>query len=399
MKKRTFINTVFFLVFAIFVYYRLQWQTLDEFVTAIDHGDDLFGDFASFYYPMAQKIFSSHIPVGGYYYSAFFAMLISPLGLFSLQYAKLIWLFGQILSMALLGFFSGWELPQLSNNKKIVFLFLFLTSFPLLHNFKWGQVSVLITFCILATIWLYRKDYYVPAGILLAFAVSMKYYPIVFIVYPLFQRKYRFLIAFAAAALIFYAVIPSIAFGFNAWWGFEKAVNAQISYAKFSFDVNSQYFGHVILRMFPLEEAPFKRKILTIILPWIGISITILNLYLTWKNQIGEKMSDNLLVSYGLIFLSFPFIIQTSWSHYFVYLPFCQIVLIQAAFIDLSRMGKILVLILTFLSCVCSSVITFNFFPTWYDYNNWGMLFLSNLLLLIASYIVVYTRFNKNLIR
>lgn len=399
MTKRASNYVGAFLIIGIIFYYRWQWKTLFDFVVTIDHGDDLFGDFISFYFPMAQKIIPEQTPVDGYYYSAFFAILISPLGFLSIEQAKLIWGIMQVLFVGLLALVGWLKMPDLTRGNKTIFIFLLLTSFPLLHNLKWGQVSVFITVCVLIAIWLYQENHYQAAGVFLAFAVSIKYYPIIFIVYPLFRRNYRFLIAFALSTIFFFAIVPSVVLGSSQWVGFEKMIGAKISNAKFAFDVNSQYFGHVILRIFPFEEAPFRRKILSITSQWMGILIALSNICIIWLMQRSQKILNSLLLSAGLLFLSFPFVIQTSWPHYFVYLPFCQIVLVQIAQLYLSQSGKLPVLTLIFLSCGASSIFVFSLFPGWYDYNNWGILFFSNLLLLFAYYTTIFYGFKKDRIQ
>lgn len=390
MSRRTFIAISAILVAAISAYYWYQWRTISGFVTAIDHGDDLFGDLTTFYYPMAQNILSEKLPVPGYYYSAFFALLISPLGTVSLAQAKWIWGIAQVIFAGSLAIISGTKLLELSRSNKVFFIFLFLTSFPLLHNFKWGQISVLMTLCILAAMWLHKNEYPILAGIVLAFATSVKYYPIFFIVYPLLKKDYRFLIAFGLSVLTFFAIIPSIALGPFEWINFEKAVSELIIKARFAGDVNSQYFGHVVLRAFPFENAPFKNKILSVFLQGIGGLVLLANAGLIWKVE-KEKARDALISSTGLLFLSLPFIIQTSWSHYFVYLPFCQIAAL-VEIMQLHKTGKSFkpALALTALSCMASSVFVFNLFPSWSEYNNMGMIFISNFLLLLAYHQILW---------
>ena len=390
MSKKAFIAVSVSLVVAICAYYWYQWRTINNFVIAVDHGDVLFGDLTTFYYPMAQNILSAKLPVPGYYYSAFFALLISPLGNVSLSQAKWIWGIAQVIFAGSLAIISGTKLLELSRSNKIFFIFLFLTSFPFLHNFKWGQISALMTLCILATMWLYKNEYSILAGVLLAFAVSVKYYPIFFIVYPLLKKDYRFLIAFGLSALTFFAVIPSIVLGPLEWINFEKAVSELIIKARFAGDVNSQYFGHVILRAFPIVDAPFRKKVFSIFLQGIGGLVLLANAGLIWKIE-KEKVRDALIPSTGLLFLSIPFIIQTSWSHYFVYLPFCQ----MAALIEIVQLHKTgknfkLALALTALSCMASSIFVFNLFPGWSEYNNMGMVFISNFFLLIAYHQILW---------
>jgi len=390
MTKRTFILFVILLIAAVFGYFWLEWRSLQNFVTAIDHGDILFGDLVDFYHPMTKVILTEKLPVNGYYYSAFFALLISPLGSLPIEQAQWIWGALQVVLAGLLAWVAGFKTLELPRPQKLLFLFLFLTSFPLLHNFKWGQISVLMTLCILASMWLYQQDRPLLSALILAFAVSIKYYPIIFLAYPLFKRDFRFLSAFGISALIFYAVIPSLVLGPQAWVGFERAVSQLITDAKFTGDVNSQYLGHVILRSLPFDDAPFKQKVASMLLQSAGGLVFLANIGLIWLAQ-KKQVKDALVISTGLMFLSLPFIIQTSWSHYFVYLPFVQITLIHF-------FGKESKPALGFLvaSCAASSILVFNLFPGWSAYNNAGMLFISNLLLLIAIYLWLWRGIKKS---
>ena len=378
------------LIAAIFGYYWLEWRSLQNFVTSIDHGDILFGDLVDFYHPMAKVIFTEKLPVKGYYYSAFFALLISPLGSLPIEQAQWIWGTLQFILAGLVIWVAGFKMLELPRPQKLLFLFLFLTSFPLLHNFKWGQISVLMTLCIFASVCLYQQDRPILSALVLAFAVSIKYYPIIFLAYPLLKRDFRFLTVFGISALTFYAVIPSFALGPQAWIGFEKAVAQLITDAKFTGDVNSQYFGHVILRSLPFDDAPFKQKVASILLQFAGGIVFLANLGLIWLVQ-KKQMKDALVISTGLLFLSLPFIIQTSWSHYFVYLPFLQIALIHLLGAE-SKPALGLVIA----SCAASSILIFNLFPSWSEYNNAGMLFTANSLLLIVIYLRLWNGIKKS---
>ena len=45
--------------------YWLLWGSVDGFVNAIDHGEQPFGDFRRFYYPMGEVLFAEKWPVRG----------------------------------------------------------------------------------------------------------------------------------------------------------------------------------------------------------------------------------------------------------------------------------------------------------------------------------------------
>jgi hypothetical protein len=98
-----------------------------------------------------------------------------------------------------------------------------------------------------------------------------------------------------------------------------------------------------------------------------------MKIYLRYRNQ-TEQGSDILLFS-GL-FLLFPMLINTSWPHYFVWLPFCALLNIAAA-----PDSKLKALSVTAL--LMQSIAFFALFPGYREYAFSGILLFANLLVLI----------------
>ena len=55
-------------------YYLWIWESVDSFVIAVDHSNQLFQDFLGHYYPRGRTILHITTPVPGYFYSAIFAL-------------------------------------------------------------------------------------------------------------------------------------------------------------------------------------------------------------------------------------------------------------------------------------------------------------------------------------
>ena len=176
---------------ALALYYAGHWASLGEFVLAIDHHEQLFQDFLGHYYPMAQSIYEATAPVRGYFYSAFFAILLAPLK--GLDPTAALWAWGgvQVVLMLALFAFPLRRLLPMDWRATALYAFVFASSVPLLHNVKWGQVSVLLVLSVLASFQAYQRGWRVLAGTCLAFAAAIKYYPIVFLVYFLARRDAR----------------------------------------------------------------------------------------------------------------------------------------------------------------------------------------------------------------
>jgi hypothetical protein len=376
------------LLLAISGYYWIEWRTFENFVAAIDNTSQFMLDFSGHYYPMGRKILHVPTPVFRYYYTAFFALLLVPICVLTLPLAMIIWGAIQIICLLALCIFPGRGLLKMSPTGIVLYSALCATSYPVLHNIRWGQVSVLLTVCVIAAFVSYNNNKGILAGILLAFAAAIKFYPSFFIIFFILKRDMRTCMAFVLAAVVFYLVFPASMLGFSNWLEFEKSVFIAISSAEWvSHDVNSQYFANVGLRwfanFFERDAGSTFAQALTI----AGYGITLSCIVMVWFLQ-RRELSEKYGLSMVVIFLSIPFVVKTSWPHYFVYLPVCQAAVFSyyaSCFRVSGLCGKALIA-LPVLSMLLSSIFLFNLFPGWGIYNSYGMLFLSNLLLLIAVY-------------
>lgn len=378
----------------IWLYFWFEWHTFIGFVEAIDRNSQFMQDFVNYYYPMSKQILQITTPISGYFYTSFFAILLVPISILPLTSAMFIW--GVIQLACLVALFTIWadSILKLPPNKTLLFIGLFTTSYPILNNIKWGQVSTLLTVCIIGALLSYNKNKRVLAGILLAFATAIKFYPIFFLGYFILKRDIRTCVAFGISAIFFYAIFPATILGFSNWFEFEKAATISINTTGWILrDANSQYIVHVLLRwftsIFQWTDNDFLRQELTV----IGYIIVLLCIWMTWrlqKNFLYEKYALSIIP----IFLAIPFVIKTSWPHYFVYLPLCQVAVLfyyASFFRILPLLGKGLIM-LPVISIVLSSAFFFNVFDNWSIYNANGFLFISNLLLLVALYFITIIR-------
>ncbi|MCP4345673.1 MAG: DUF2029 domain-containing protein [Desulfobacterales bacterium] len=395
IKGPTAILSGIVILLFVFVYYISTWKTLNAFVLSVDHCDLLFCDFIKHYYPMGKNIFVSKIPAWGYFYSAFFAILLSPFGSIPLPVSVLCWGILQVSATALLCILPGYRFFKASHSRlPLLYVFIFATSFPLIHNMKWGQVSVFITLCIFCSLLAYQAGFGKSAVVVLAFATSIKYYPAFFLLYFLIRKEIRLSVLFIIATVFFLAIIPSFTLGLAETFHFHRIVNNAIQKSAWIMnDSNSQYFTHVVKRLSGLEA---KHNMLYI-LKFLGYGIVLTNLWLTsfiQKTDIPHKP----FISFSVLFLTIPFMIKTSWPHYFVFLPFCQIAFIRIVTLLYAEKWKLLLLYtLALLSMILSNTLFFNQFQHWSLYSYWGYLFFSNTLLLIAvyGYLAVFAKTDK----
>ncbi len=95
--------------------------------------------------------------------------------------------------------------------------------------------------------------------------------------------------------------------------------------------------------------------------------------------------------AFALLFLGLPLAVETSWPHYFVYLPFAQtLVALEIEPLLRNRVAKSPLVWLTaallLVSIVLASMPFFQLIGRWQDYSQYGVLFIANLSLLLAAH-------------
>lgn len=385
LVKYVIISSIVILA-GIMIYYLLAWDSVYDFVNKIDHCELLFCDFVLHFYKMAESIFVTGQPVPGYFYSPFFAFLLAPFAAVSLDSSMVLWGIFQILSAIGLCLIPGLLFIRKSKLLYYLQVILFFTAYPLLHNFKWGQVSVFVTLCVIACLFLYRHDKKLFAVICLALGAAIKYYTGLFIIFFLFKKDYKFVATFIVLLLLFLIAIPALLIGIDNTYNFYPAVYKGMVGALnwMRNDVNSQYFPKVFCRLTDSSDSESCRSIFRI----VGFVILVINLAFVYL-LVRKNRPDNIIRSFILLFLSIPFAVSTSWPHYFVFLSFCQVFLFMDIFDGWkqTRSKVIVSAVLIGLSAVLSNIFLFNIIDDRVIYCKYGSLFFSNTLLLVALYI------------
>lgn len=374
----------------VLLYHYFRWSTLDAFVLAVDHHPRLFQDFLGHYFPMSVRIENARWPVGGYFYSAFFAVLLSPLRWINPRSLPLCWGLIQTSVAVGLSIVSMQLLKLRTFTTTVFFSLLFWFSFPVAHNFKWGQVSSLLVLFVMLAIYFDQRNTKWLAGASLALAISIKFYPALFLIYFLMFKRWKTLFFTMGWALLFYVIVPCLVMGWDRWRQFEILIRQILTTSHLGLhDVNSQFFAHVLKRWFAVWAVYWSPSHFQWFLK-IGITILVLNTLFALITKIKALPFDWIFVVL-LVFLSLPFVITTSWPHYFVYLPFCQmaVFLITMQICRLDVFWFLGVIFLCSSSMICSNFLFFEVFANWQKFSQLGIIFLSNSILLLAVYLLV----------
>ncbi len=75
----------------LFAYYFYTWRNAYNFRSAMDSCAQQFCDFATFYYPMGEAIFQTELPLKGFVYSPFIAILFAVFPPFGLNASLVLW--------------------------------------------------------------------------------------------------------------------------------------------------------------------------------------------------------------------------------------------------------------------------------------------------------------------
>ncbi len=367
---------------------RLEWKSVRDAVVAIDHGDVLFEDFVNHYYPTVQGSLRHGAPAGGFFYPAAFAALIAPIGWLSLPSAKIVW--GTIQIGCVLWAATSLVRAAAPERPALVTLgaVLTITSIPILHNLKWGQVSILILAATGGAVLAWRRDRKDLAAALLGVAAGIKGYPLVFLGWFVLRGDLRFVVRAAAACILTLVILPALVMGPQHALFFQRvSTNAVLGAADGVLrDFNSQYAPAVLSRFYEggWDRAPREAIAWGMLGSGAVIAAIVALAVIAARSTAPRIAARRDVLGLVLFACSLPFWLRTSWSHYFVHLPVAQ-TLLAGAFAREGRARDVLAItLLVAPSVYLSSVLGLFATRGWWYYANAGSLFFANALVLVA---------------
>lgn len=328
-------------VLAATVWWLIEFGSVDAFVEHIGINRNLFADFVKHYHWQA-RIVAGNDPVQvvpGFYYSPFLAILLWPLHGFDAAAARWPWAAIQLLA---LGAWVWLPLRTLGVRQPLVvagYVGLALTCFPALHNFSWGQISVpLLALSLWSVARIHRGRSltvggYAPIGI----ALGIKYYPagfaLSFAAATTTKEWIRGMVRMSLVGAACLIVLPTLVMGWPTTASFYETAFANTQRAMATWiptDPNSQYFGHVIMRWIG-EAADGTRDALR----WLGwlLAAAQVGWALWWARRVAAlgqaetQRSQPALRLLAVAACAAPFVLTTSWPHYFVHLPLVALLL------------------------------------------------------------------------
>jgi len=356
---------------------------------AVDRSPILFCDFANHYYPQGQRILATARPVPGFYYPAPFALWMGAFGALPYNVALALWVVLGLAFVAGLFLVPQADLFSQSSRTTVVHSLLFAGSLPLLHNFVWGQVSVLASLLAFVALFAYQKNHRYVAASVLAVAVSVKVYPALFAIYFLIKRDRHALVAFTAASLVLTFLLPAAFLGIDGTTTYYRVLEILLDQlGRFTaFSPYSNNLANAASILLTGTLAP--DGILYQLLHFTGFILAGCNAILLHL-LVRARAKDEIYWAAALLFTMLPFLVGTAWVHYFVYLPLVQTFVFGSAMAS-TKSPRIRNAVMAFLllpSAVLSNLCFFLSFRQPDDFYRHGYLAWSNLLAVAAIYVL-----------
>jgi alpha-1,2-mannosyltransferase len=360
------------------VVYGLVWPDVATLVPAIDHAPRFQQDFVAYYHAAAANVLREPSPPPGYYYPAFFALLLAPLGALAPTTAALAWLGVQAAAWLCYVLVVARGLCCARVGGTFVVALVAATSFPMLHNLVWGQVSVLLALACWGAAAAALRGRSTLAGVVLGVAAAIKYYPAWFVVWLALRREWRACGAFVAAAIVCAVVLPAATLGVDGWLAYDAEIARRAADAGWIVDdPNSQYVANVARRWWFLVSGERVGDGAMTALRWLGVAAAIAIAWLAHRRQRAGQP----VFAFAALTTALPFVVTTSWPHYFAALVGAQATLwLAAAGTRRPRAVRAALAV----SVTLASVGAFAFAPTWAHYNGYGLLFVANAAVLVG---------------
>jgi hypothetical protein len=298
--------------------------------------------------------------------------LLSPLGAVDPGTASLIWLGVQVASILGLVLLPLRVVGGVTAHERAVFVFATLVAFPLAHNLHWGQVSAPLWALALVAIGFLQRGRANRAACVLGVAGAIKFFPwALALMFPM-RREVRPLLIAGAVGLVFAVGVPLLAMGVLMTvdiydFSFEQ-IEANLQ-GVWDGSPNRQDLAQVLQRWTGWESAG----------RWLQALAFLGFLGSVWCGQrIARRGGEHDTArAFAVLTCGLMLALPPGWPHYFVHLPFVQLVAWRARRDSIDR-GLVLV------SALMASVVPLAFVDTYDVYTGSGALAVANVMVLFA---------------
>jgi hypothetical protein len=293
----------------------------------IDHCPMLGCDFQRHYLPQGELLLqgSSSIQTG-FFYPPLLAVLLWPLASIDVDTALSFWYCLQVVCIFSLGGLAYYV--QRKGHWIFALMFPFI-SLAILHNVKWGQVSVLLN--VLLIVGLLRKKHI--GGLLIGICTALKGYPVLFLGYAVLKKDWKMLVAGIASAFVFGILIPMLVLGWeHTLMFYENMIQMSSWVSANAAGGGGQALGPSLTRYFVdasmFVGATFSTEPLILALPTFLVPILWLSIVvLCGRIVVSRWHTLDDIEQISCVLLGLTLLLPPSWVHYLSFLPFVHWVL------------------------------------------------------------------------
>ncbi len=277
-------------------------------------------------------------------YPPFFALLLAPLVPLPLWLGASIWFwvsFALAIGAAYFSVLTVQEGGELARDRSLLLIPLILAAGIIGSNLETAHINHVTLFLTCLSLYSFKQGKDVRAGALLGVAAALKITPGLFVLYFLYKRAFRVVVAAGIAVVVCWLVVPPFLFGFEnfppillGWWDiFHRFVTEGIiAEGIVGFRHTNQSLAAALHRF--LSEVPadggkgpgYFINVLSLSIPWVDRLTKLLILgifvFLAWicRTPASDRSSLALSFEYSLIFIATLFISPISWIDHYVYL-------------------------------------------------------------------------------
>lgn len=330
----------------------------DTFHGRMDHNNGAIEDFKNFYYPAGATVMEYKRPWPGFLYPPTLAILLGPLAQLDPYDAASVW---WMLTLAFTLALVAVSMALARATPWIAFLggIIAGTSVPILHNAHWGQMSTPIVLLVFIAALLDSRGRGRAAVACIAIAGSLKFYPLLLLLVPAMRGEWKRVLEGLVFAGLLMVALPAVFLGASGMTGFYEAAFDQLGNRR-----NLAYQAENAGALAPhLSRSFFFQYLdpvfLRLIAVWVWVTVLVVNHRVFLDRRLG----------YPLCLAFLALLVEPHWPHYFVWLPFFQVVALQ----DRAYLRAAV-------SIAATNVQFFLVFPHPRDYGDLGILLLAGLI-------------------
>lgn len=226
----------------------------------------------------------------------------------------------------------GTPLPVVSWVQGIIAL---IVARPFMSDLQHGNNNLLILFLVVATLYAWRKGYDAVAGTILAFAITYKVTPGLFLIYFAWKQQWRVVAYTILGGGTFVLLVPSLVLG-PAFTGecsymwFHRTLGPYVNDGSPGFQEINQSMLGVVMRLLIQETATGRYAVSQQINfvswdpKWVlrlvkALSIAwVLGLGFLCRTSTKDRRDPRLIGEWALVVLTMLFVSERSWKHHYV---------------------------------------------------------------------------------